>query len=205
VLVIENQVLFAKALCKVLATDVDLTIVGDAGAVSDSVLRQAKPNLILIDLDHHPVDIEETVRLCRASAADARICVLSMRSEPAAMRRCLSAGAEGYVMKDITPSELCRAIKTVASGSSYVDPRIAGSLLRRQSDANGRHSTLYDLSDREVDIMRLIADGLSNKEISGRLNLSEKTVKNHISRIFSKLNICARSQAAVYAIKNGLV
>lgn len=119
------------------------------------------------------------------------------------MQRCLAAGAEGYIVKDVTPAELLRAVKMVAEGDTYVDPRVAGGLLRRRSISNGRPD-LDELSVRETEVVRLIAEGLSNKEISARLGLSEKTVKNHISRIFSKLNICARAQAAVHAIRMGI-
>jgi DNA-binding NarL/FixJ family response regulator len=127
-----------------------------------------------------------------------------MRQQPEIMQRCLAAGAEGYIIKDVTPAELMRAVKMVAGGDAYVDPRVAGGLLRRRSLSNGRPD-LDELSVRETEVIRLIAEGLSNKEISARLSLSEKTVKNHISRIFSKLNIYARAQAAVHAIKIGLV
>jgi DNA-binding NarL/FixJ family response regulator len=91
----------------------------------------------------------------------------------------------------------------VADGETYVDPRVAGGLLRRRSLSNGRPD-VDELSVRETEVIRLIAEGLSNKEISGRLSLSEKTVKNHISRIFSKLHIYTRAQAAVHAIRTGL-
>jgi DNA-binding NarL/FixJ family response regulator len=158
----------------------------------------------LLDLDGRAVELTEALALCRQAAPQARVCVLSMRPQPELMQRCLAAGAEGYIIKDVTPAELMRAVKMVAAGETYVDPRVAGGLLRRRSMSNGRPD-LDELSVRETEVIRLIAEGLSNKEISARLNLSEKTVKNHISRIFSKLNIFARAQAAVHAIKIGLV
>jgi DNA-binding NarL/FixJ family response regulator len=120
------------------------------------------------------------------------------------MQRCLSNGAEAYIVKDISPPELLRAIKTVADGQSYVDPRVAGGLLRRRS-LNAGKPDIMELSAREAEVLKLIAEGLANKQISARLHLSEKTVKNHVSRIFSKLNISARTQAAVHAIRAGIV
>ena len=127
-----------------------------------------------------------------------------MHLSPEMMQRCLSQGAEAYIVKDISPPELVRAIKTVAGGQSYVDPRVAGGLLRRRSQNNGKPD-IMDLSAREAEVLKLIAEGLANKQISARLHLSEKTVKNHVSRIFSKLNISARTQAAVHAIRAGIV
>jgi two-component system response regulator DevR len=120
------------------------------------------------------------------------------------MQRCLSHGAEAYIVKDISPAELLRAIKTVAEGQSYVDPRVAGGLLWRRS-LNAGKPDIMELSAREAEVLKLIAEGLANKQISARLHLSEKTVKNHVSRIFSKLNISARTQAAVHAIRAGIV
>ena len=202
--VIEGQVLFGKALCQVFALDPSLKVVGDLPTADSASLAKADPHVILLDLDGHQAEFDETIALCKQAAPEARVCVLSMRSQPEVMQRCLAAGVEGYIVKDVTPSELTRAVKMVADGVTYVDPRVAGGFLRRRSMSNGR-ADLNELSVRETEIIRLIAEGLSNKEISARLKLSEKTVKNHISRVFSKLNICARTQAAVYAIKNGLV
>jgi DNA-binding NarL/FixJ family response regulator len=181
-----------------------LQIVGDSEAVNGPALATARPDLILLDLDGSAIEIGEALRVCRESAPQARVCVLSMRAQPEIMQCCLAAGAEGYIIKDVTPTELMRAVKIVAAGETYVDPRVAGGLLRRRSMSNGKPD-LNELSVRETEVIRLIAEGLSNKEISARLNLSEKTIKNHVSRIFSKLNIYARTQAAVHAIKMGLV
>jgi two-component system response regulator DegU len=202
--VIEGQVLFGKALCQVFSLNQGLQIVGDSDVVDRTELEKAGPDLILLDVDGGSVEVGEALAACRDAAPNARVCVLSMRQQPEMMQCCLAAGAEGYIIKDVTPAELIRAVKIVAAGETYVDPRIAGDLLRRRSRSNGR-ADINELSIRETEVIRLIAEGLSNKEISARLNLSEKTIKNHVSRIFSKLNIYARTQAAVHAIKMGLV
>lgn len=202
--VIEGQVLFGKALCQVFSMDPTLQIVGDSETVFGAALTKAKPDLILLDLDGSAVEIGEALGACREAAPQARICLLSMRPQAEMMQCCLAAGADGYIIKDVTPAELIRAVKMVAGGDTYVDPRVAGGLLRRRSLSNGRPD-INELSVRETEVIRLIAEGLSNKEISSRLSLSEKTIKNHVSRIFSKLNIYARTQAAVHAIKMGLV
>jgi DNA-binding NarL/FixJ family response regulator len=201
--VVEGQVLFGKALCQVFSMEPDLQIVGDGDHVSAAAIAQARPDLILLDLDGSSTELGEALATCRAAAPAARICILSMRAQPEITQRCLSAGADGYIIKDVTPAELIRAVHMVAAGETYVDPRVAGGILRRRM-TNGRHD-LNELSARELEVIRLIAEGLSNKEISARLSLSEKTIKNHISRIFSKLSICARSQAAVHAAKLGLI
>jgi DNA-binding NarL/FixJ family response regulator len=119
------------------------------------------------------------------------------------LSRSLLFGVEGYVIKEISPNDLVKALVAIAEGSAYVDPSLAGNMLRRLT-TNRLKAQPNELSERETDVIRLIALGLSNKQISNKLFLSEKTVKNHISRIFSKLDVSARTQAAVYAIKNGI-
>jgi DNA-binding NarL/FixJ family response regulator len=202
--VIEGQVLFAKALCQVFSSERNIEIVGDSQTINENSIAKARPDVIVLDLDGSSGGVAEAIDPCKRAAPNARICALTMRPAPEIMHRCLLAGADGYIIKDVVPAELIRAVRLVASGESYVDPRVAGGWLRRRSAANGK-ADLDELSARETEVIRLIAEGLSNKEISARLNLSEKTIKNHISRIFSKLNIYARTQAAVHAIKLGLV
>ncbi|MGZ3498801.1 MAG: LuxR C-terminal-related transcriptional regulator [Vulcanimicrobiaceae bacterium] len=202
VFLIEAQSVFARALSHVLSAEPGLQIVGMAKSVEQANFGSSPPNLLLIDIDDHPGEVETTIATCRRLLPQVRICTLSASSQPDIMHRCLAAGAEGYIFKDTSLSELIAAIKSVADGSSYVDPRVAGHVLRRR--ALNQRPDLNELSPRETDILRLIAQGLSNKEIGDRLLLSEKTVKNHISRIFTKLNITARTQAAVHAIRVGI-
>jgi DNA-binding NarL/FixJ family response regulator len=204
IVVIESQALFAKALCSVLAEDSDVKIVGDYRAPSHELLVSAKPTLIVLDVDGQLIDLNDALLLCQQAVPGVKVCILSMKLSPELMQRVLGAGADAYIVKDISPEELIRAVKSVSAGESYVDPRVAGGLLRRRSSLGSR-AEIGELSTREADVIKLIAEGLANKQISARLNLSEKTVKNHISRIFSKLNINARTQAAVHAIKAGLV
>ncbi len=204
VAVVETQVLFAKALCAIFADDGAFVVVGDYRTPVAEALSGARPDLIVIDLDGQPIDVAQTITACTAAVPTARVCVLSMQLSPDMMQRCLAHGAEAYIVKDISPAELVRAMKTVAEGQSYVDPRVAGGLLRRRSQ-NGGKPDIMELSAREAEVLKLIAEGLANKQISARLHLSEKTVKNHVSRIFSKLNISARTQAAVHAIRAGIV
>lgn len=202
-LIVESQLLFAKALAQMLSTDSTLHVVGDCNEITEPLLKATRPTLILIDLDGRPLDLAATIMLARSIVPSVRVCALSMHLQPEAMQRCLSAGADGYLAKDVTPGEFLRAVASVAAGESYVDPRIAGRLLRRRS-VNNRNTDPCDLSARETEVVRLIVSGLSNKEISSKLSLSEKTIKNHVSRIFSKFNCTARTQAAVHAIRSGL-
>jgi DNA-binding NarL/FixJ family response regulator len=202
VYVIQQQVLVAKALCNILQQDPHITVVGDGATVAESDLARSAPNLILLDSETSFDALSNTIGTCRLACPRARIGVLSEHLSADVMQRAFSAGADGYIVKDIMPEELVSAVKTMCAGSLYVDPRLVGLILRRHAGIGRREPN--ELSRREADIVRLIAAGLSNREISRRLGLSDKTVKNHISHVFAKLNVTARTQVVVYAIRNGL-
>jgi DNA-binding NarL/FixJ family response regulator len=203
-LIIESQTLFAKALAQVLTADPAIDVVGDADRISDSLVRALRPDFILIDIDGMEVELAPAIAMSRAIHPNVKVCALSMHLQAEVMQRCLNAGADGYLVKDVSPTEFLRAVKIVAAGESYVDARIAGRLLSKRV-TSGRNTDPCDLSTRELEVVALIVAGMSNKEISYSLSLSEKTIKNHVSRIFSKFNCTARTQAAVYAIRSGLV
>ncbi len=197
VLVIEKQMLFAKAVAQVLSTDPDIKVVGIASGRDAAVPKDV--DIVVIDIDTEEID--DVVEHFKTRAPAARICALSAHTQGELMQHCLSAGADAYIVKDSSLQELVTAIKTLGEGASYVDPRVAASLLRRRGPSN---RSTNELSPREREIIRLIAQGLSNRDIGRRLVLSEKTIKNHVSHIFSKIHCTARSQAAVHAIRIGL-
>jgi DNA-binding NarL/FixJ family response regulator len=202
VLIIESQSLFGKALAHLLSLDRSLEILGDAPVLNLATLELFRPEVVLVDLEDPDFELESSLRAVRAADESVKVCVMSMHLKPEVMQRSLAAGAEGYVVKDVAPSELAYALRALAAGASYVDPRVAGGMLRRRGNSPGDPNE--QLSGRELEIVRLIAEGLSNKEIGQRLFLTEKTVKNHTSRIFTKLNVVARTQVAVHAIRSGL-
>jgi two-component system response regulator DegU len=202
--VLEEQALFRKALCQVLAKDERFKVMAECMDTADAHrIAAAKPDITLFDVDFQRGDPVDTVKSLREAHPNGKICLLSMNAQQALLERSLVYGLEGYVIKDIGLMDLSRALLAINSGDFYVDPRLAGSMLRRMSERRHKGDP-SELSERETDVIQLIAMGLSNKQISERLFLSEKTVKNHISRIFSKLNVTARTQAAIYAIKSGL-
>jgi len=198
--VIGEHTLFGKALSYLLSLDPTITALEDLTRFDVEALVAAKADLIVVDLDGLSEEIEYKIMHLRRLLPAARLVLLSSSVGIERSPRRLSLDADGLLLKDILPSELLRQLKAICGGERFVDPRLR---VARAPMAPGARDTL-DLSMRETDVIRLIAQGLSNKEISSRLSLSEKTVKNHISRIFSKLHINARSQAAVHAIKTGL-
>lgn len=200
VCIVEKQLLFGKAVAQALGADPDIRVVGIAADREAPLFAREQLDVVVIDIDNE--DIDEVVAYFRERMPSVKLCALSMQTQPELLQHCLSAGADAYIVKDSSLQELVTAIKTLGEGSSYVDPRVAAMLLRRRVPSNRMNSN--QLSPRETDIIRLIAQGLSNRDIGRRLILSEKTVKNHVSHIFSKLHFTTRSQAAVHAIRNGL-
>jgi two-component system response regulator DevR len=203
VAIVESQILFSKALASIFGADPDLAVVGEHRTAAKDALSADKPDLIVVDIDGQAEDLGRMLQTCTEVEGGPYLCVLSIRMTPELMQRCLAAGASAFIIKDVAPAEVIKALKGVAAGESYVDPRLAGGLLRKRR--NGGKADIMGLSQRETEVLQLIAEGLANKQIGVRLGLSEKTVKNHISRIFSKLDISARTQAAVHAIRVGIV
>lgn len=191
-----------RALRHVLDQDPQIDVVADVADASDPQIAALRPDIVLVDLDELAVPMEEAINACERASPQSRICALSAQHRPRVMQRALAAKADAYITKDTSPAALVEIIHSVASGEFYADPRIAGAILRRRS---GRTQDVSELSSREFEIVRLIAEGLSNREIGRRLTLSEKTVKNHVSHILAKLKVAARSGVAVYAVRNGLV
>lgn len=191
VIVIEEQGLIRKALCEIISRDVGFEIAGDFKSVTAAAGAHGDPEVVLLDIDGIAGDACDAIRACAAMGAATHVCALTSFARAEVMQRCLHAGALGFVLKDALPAEFLRAVRIVAGGVSYVDPRVA-------VDSLG-------LSPREMEIVCLIARGCSNREIGTQLVLSEKTIKNYISHIFAKLGIVARTQAAAYAFRTGMV
>jgi DNA-binding NarL/FixJ family response regulator len=202
VYVVKPQALLAKALCNILQHDPEIVVAGDGAAVSSHKLSKARPDLILLDSNGSFEALCNAIGSCRVACPNARIGVLSEHLSSEVMQRAFSAGADGYIVTDITPDQLVAAVKAMAGGTLYVDPRLVGVILRRQVGIGRRDRN--ELSPRETDIVRLVAAGMTNRDISARLGLSDKTVKNHVSHIFAKLNVSTRTQVVVYAIRSGL-
>jgi two-component system, NarL family, response regulator DegU len=202
VVLIIQQGVFRASLCSALEHYTDLEPFGVPSIPDTSFATE--PDAAIIDLDFQPENHRELMRRMLTVAPNAKICIIAFRAVPATVRQCLSLGAGGFILKECTLEELYRAIKTVAAGEIAVDPRLAGSLLKGL-DPERIPGRTPALSDREMEVIRLIALGLTNRQIATQLNLSEKTIKNHVSHIFRKLKITARTQAAIHAISHNLL
>jgi DNA-binding NarL/FixJ family response regulator len=208
VLIADDHTLFRKGVHKMLEAEEDMKVVGEA-ATGREALEQARalmPDVILMDIKMPDLDgIEATRTLCR-EMPHIGIIFVTMSQEDEFVFRGLQAGGRGYILKDSDPETMLRAIRAVAHGESLLGPTIAQKALRQFSALPGKQAPLVDeLTPRELEVLTLIAEGLCNKDIARELSISEKTVKNHINNIFSKLHLYDRTQAMLYAIRKGLV
>ncbi|MHB1005539.1 MAG: response regulator [Chloroflexota bacterium] len=210
VLLADDHLMFREGVRQILSNASDIEVVGEAsdGAEAERKARELSPDVVLMDLSMPGADGTTAIQHIAAKLPQVRIVVLTMHRGDKHVIEALRAGAQGYVLKDAPASELLRAIREVQSGRSPLDPSVSTLVLtefRRlavQQDASAEPSVL---SPKEVEILRLVAGGLTNKEIGARLFLAEKTVKNYLTAIFQKLGITDRVQAAIYAQRQGLL
>jgi two-component system, NarL family, response regulator len=200
VLLVSKQIIIGRALSHLLASDKQLDVLTGVTSIEEISFATQMPDLLLIDLERFD-EINDIVAMARRGSPQTKIAVLTSSEAQPSIKRCVACGVDGYIVKDVLPGEFIRACKSLARGESYFDPRLAGELLRRLRVGVPAQD---ELSIRESEIIRLIALGRSNREIGVELVLAEKTVKNHITRIFSKIQVTARTQAAIYAIRNGM-
>ena len=186
----------------------DLTVVGeaDSGETAARLAGELAPDVVLMDLVMPGIGGVEATRQVKRASPHSQIIVLTSYHEDEYIFPALRAGALSYVLKDIGPEELADTIRKAALGESILHPRVAARVVQEVRGARSDTPNLFtDLSERELDVLRLIADGLSNAEIARKLIISEKTVKGHVSNILGKLHMLDRTQAAVFAWRQGLV
>jgi NarL family two-component system response regulator LiaR len=205
-MVADDHAIVRKGICALLATEPDIEVVGEAqdGRQAIDMAQRVEPDVILMDLVMPGLDGLEATRYLSSRQPSARILVLTSFAGDDKIFPAIKAGALGYLLKDSGPDELVQAIRQVHRGESSLHPSIARRLLRELSDPPGRGPLPDSLTEREVEVLQLIAKGQSNREISDRLAISEATVRTHVSNILSKLNLCSRTQAALYALREGL-
>ena len=212
-MLVDDQSLFREALRTLLALQTDFEIVAEAenGERALELARKHKPDVALMDL-RMPVmgGVEATRRMAQASPST-RVVVLTTFDEDEEIFEAMRAGALGYLLKACSADKLCESIRAAAKGTSVLEPSVAARMMaevNRLSAREGRRPAqpLADpLSERELAVLRLLADGCSNKEIGSRLNITEGTVKNHMTNVLGKLGVLDRTQAALRAREMGLI
>lgn len=208
VLVVDDQTVVREGLVSILSFQSDIKIVGQAqdGQEAIAIAKQDKPDVILLDLVMPKQDGLDSISKLREVAPAAKILILTGYADPERVFRAIKAGAIGYLLKDSTWEQLMQAIRDVAKGQSYIDSSIAIKVIQEintePTPPHTNHSLV--LTDRELQTLRLIAKGLSNQEIAAAMFVHERTIAKYVSNILSKLQLANRTQAALYAIREGL-
>lgn len=220
ILIVDDHTLFRTGIRKMLEAEPDMRVLGEAASGHEALAQARKllPDVILMDIQmpdavtQHTTGPEkalngiEATRILHRELPHAGVIFCTMFEDDEFVFAGLKAGGRGYILKDDDPDTMLRAIRAVGHGESLLGPAVAEKVLRQFAALPGKQTPLVDdLTSRETEILELIAGGQSNKEIAETLTLSEKTVKNHINNIFSKLHVCDRTQAMLYAIRQGLV
>jgi two-component system, NarL family, response regulator DegU len=205
----DDHVLFRQALRHLLDSEQDIVVIGEAGdgRAIQTLVEERQPDVILMDINMPGIDGVTATRELKSQLPDVRIIILTMFSEDGHVIRAVRAGADAYLLKNSESSRVVDAIRAVHRGESIIEPQLASKLLsefRRVSDVREEES-IGGLTAREMDLLRLVASGLSNKEIAAQLSLAESTVKNRLSLLFEKLGVKDRTQAAIYALSHGLI
>ncbi|TME16504.1 MAG: response regulator transcription factor [Chloroflexi bacterium] len=207
VLVADDQTLFRAGLARLLEESPELDVVGEAkdGQQAVEMVRRLRPDVVLMDLKMPGVDGVEATRKITAEHPEVKVLVLTTFDVDSYVLQALRVGASGYVLKESTPEAIVRSILTVMSGERVMATTVANRVLDLVS-GNSTNKEFYDgLTMREIEILKMIAAGLANKQIGYRLEISEKTVRNHVTAIYGKLKIYDRAQAVLYAVRKGLI
>lgn len=210
VFITDDHRIVRKGIRSLLATEPDIEVVGEAtnGAEALAKIASLLPDVVLMDLEMPQMDGIEAITHLQDSKSEARILVLTSFATEEKVLPAIKAGALGYLLKDSSPEDLVQAIRDVHSGQSWLHPKIARMLLQELNappEKQKRPENAPDpLTERELEVLKLIAGGLSNQEIADSLVISTPTVYSHVSNILSKLQLASRTQAALYALREGL-
>jgi DNA-binding NarL/FixJ family response regulator len=209
VLLVDDQEILTQGLKMLLGTQEDIEVIGQCanGQLAVAMAREAKPDVVLMDIQMPVMNGIEALKIMKDAQTNMKVIMLTTFHEDDYISDALHNGAAGYLLKDTKPMEIAEAIRTVYRGDALISPQVATKLIElfnKQSVAVENSEAFESLTERESDIVRLVGQGMNNKEISGALFISEGTVKNHLTKILEKLCLRDRTQVAIYALKNGL-
>ncbi len=214
VLIVDDHAMVRQGLRTFLTLSEGIEVVGEAANGLEAVeqVRQQQPHIVLMDLVMPEMDGIEATRRIRELSPDTQVLALTSFIEDEKVFAAIEAGALGYLLKDVSPDDLVEAIKAAHHGEAQLHPEVTKKLMRQVTAKAKQLETApsqpqagpNELTERELEVLRLIATGMSNREIAQELTIAEKTVKTHVSNILSKLHLADRTQAAIYALQHGL-
>ena len=211
VLIVDDHKIFCESLALLLSMKQEVEVVGVANSGKEALKKidALKPSIVLMDIEMKDLDGIETMRKVREKYGDIEFIILTMHSDGEYILEALEAGAKGYILKDFSSSQIFEAINSVHQGNVFYDPdsscRVLGSLHNRFQRKRRPKNDENPLSQREIEVLTLMAEGCSNKEISSRLSISPHTTRNHITNIFEKLKCHSRTKAVIEAQRKDLI
>lgn len=207
VMLVDDHVLIREGIRNLLEFDGNIEVIQQAGDGFECLekLQYVNPDIILLDINMPKMNGIEVLEELKAKENPVKVIILTVHSEVEYLVKAIDIGANGYILKDSESSELKQAINDIINGGSYIQPSLIPTLNSRLINRDIDKEKLKTLTKREVEILALVASGMFNKEIAVNLDISERTVKNHISNIFKKIDVSDRTQAAVFAIRNNII
>lgn len=210
VLLADDHDLFRQGVRRLLEAAEDIDVVGEASNGEQAVrqVEEFAPDVVLLDIGMPDLSGIDAARIIKTTSPRTGLIILTVHGEEEFLFEAIKAGAMGYLLKDCTAEELLRAVRVVYEGEGLLAPTMAAKVMHEFAKVRGTQdlaAVMNPLTQREVEILQHVASGLANKEIALRLGISERTVKNHLSNIMEKLHVNSRTQAAVYALRSGLV
>lgn len=206
-MIADDHSMIREGLKNLLELDGDIQVISEAVNGEDCLdkLQVVKPDVLLLDINMPKKNGLEVLKSLKSKRSKLKVLVLTVHNEIEYLMKAVDIGVNGYVLKDSESAELKKAIFTVAEGETYIQPSLIPALNAKMIETNKDAEKIKSLTKRELDVLKLLAVGMFNKEVGKRLEISERTVKNHVSNIFKKLGVTDRTQAAVFAIRNNLV
>ena len=207
IMIADDHSMIREGLKNLLELDGDIQVISEAVDGEDCLdkLQVVKPDVLLLDINMPKKNGLEVLKSLKSKRSKLKVLVLTVHNEIEYLMKAVDIGVNGYVLKDSESAELKKAIFTVAEGETYIQPSLIPALNAKMIETNKDAEKIKSLTKRELDVLKLLAVGIFNKEVGKRLEISERTVKNHVSNIFKKLGVTDRTQAAVFAIRNNLV
>lgn len=207
VLVADDHAIIREGLKSILESNGDISVIGEAtdGFECLNAISKLNPNVVILDIGMPKCDGLKVLQIMKDQKMSTKALILTSKEEPDFLMRAVDMGCDGFVLKSSDSTVLRKAIHAVYNGEMYIQPSLMPMLNETISTRDTAMDKLNDLTRREIDVLKLLAEGLFNKEIASRLNISERTVKNHVSNIFKKISVSDRTQAAVFAIKNNII
>ncbi len=207
IMIADDHSMIREGLKSLLELDGDIQVIAEAEDGKDCLDRLdiVTPDVLLLDINMPKMNGLEVLKNLKERHIKVKVLVLTVHNEIEYLMKAVDIGINGYVLKDSESAELKKAIFTIVEGETYIQPSLIPALNAKRIEKNEDEERIDDLTKRELEVLKLLAIGMYNKEIAEKLNISERTVKNHVSNIFKKLEVTDRTQAAVFAIRNNLI